>query len=376
MDSKVDFIIKISEAARLASYESGLSFELMLAQAAQETGWGAKVLSGTNNIFNIKADSSWTGARKTFQVPEYVNGHWVTVNADFRVYATLEDAFRDRVSFLQSNPRYANLFSPSVLGDLKAEATALQAAGYATDPGYASALEAVFNGKTMRFALEMLKADLSMVDSHPISGLNGWRWNFRVDAKTGVATSKIIDNSEEVVISAGPNESLTRNPDSGVFTLIRTNGAKEYFDPLTNTRILQGADGSGYIGGGEGGTSIPFGTDGLTINTDGSFRVQPNGGSAAIDLFKRASVFEVTNTTPTIGQAQTPSSSDPSVPAAANGTAVAGGGYTVSTDPARLNTATDPFSALVGDSLTGGFRPGATAVSGTGARWDSSGDAF
>ncbi|WP_348757204.1 glucosaminidase domain-containing protein [Candidatus Methylocalor cossyra] len=64
MSSKTDFIASIANAARTVANESGLSYELMLAQAAQETGWGAKVLPGTNNIFNIKADSSWIGKRK------------------------------------------------------------------------------------------------------------------------------------------------------------------------------------------------------------------------------------------------------------------------------------------------------------------------
>lgn len=79
MSTQVDFIVSIAGAAKVASSETGLSFELMLSQAALETGWGANTLPGTNNIFNIKADSSWTGDSKTFHVRET----WVWVDASF-----------------------------------------------------------------------------------------------------------------------------------------------------------------------------------------------------------------------------------------------------------------------------------------------------
>ncbi|MDH2915912.1 MAG: glucosaminidase domain-containing protein, partial [Gallionella sp.] len=151
--AKVDFISSIADAAKTIASESGVSFELMLAQAALETGWGQKVLPDTNNIFNIKADSSWTGDSKTFQVPEYINGKWVTVDASFRVYPTVEDALRDRVQFLRENPRYADMFAPQNIGNLKKEATILQKAGYATDPAYAAKLQAVYDGRTMQTAL-------------------------------------------------------------------------------------------------------------------------------------------------------------------------------------------------------------------------------
>ncbi|MGZ5025868.1 MAG: glucosaminidase domain-containing protein [Methylobacter sp.] len=165
MSSKTNFVVSIANAARTVATESGLSYELMLAQAVQETGWGTKVLPNTNNIFNIKADSSWTGETKTFQVPEYINGHWITVNATFRVYPSVEAALRDRVKFLQDNPRYADLFKPENLGDLQKEATILQKAGYATDPTYAAKLKAVFNGKVMQSALHLLDNVSDHIDS-------------------------------------------------------------------------------------------------------------------------------------------------------------------------------------------------------------------
>lgn len=154
-NEKIEFIKSIYCSARKISQETGMSWELILAQAAQETGWGAKVLPGTNNLFNIKADKSWTGSKRSFQVPEYISGRQVLVDADFRVYTDFQEALRDRVAFLRSNTRYtkAGLFDPDTLGNLEDEAEALKKGGYATDPNYAENLAEVFRGRTMRTAI-------------------------------------------------------------------------------------------------------------------------------------------------------------------------------------------------------------------------------
>jgi trimeric autotransporter adhesin len=55
------FINMIYPGAVKASQQTGISVRLILAQAAQETGWGNKILLGSNNLFNIKADKSWAG---------------------------------------------------------------------------------------------------------------------------------------------------------------------------------------------------------------------------------------------------------------------------------------------------------------------------
>lgn len=138
-----------------------MSWELVLAQAAQETGWGQKVLAGTNNLFNIKASPGWQGETRMFNVWEIENGRKVWRDQPFRVYGSVEEALRDRIEFLRNNPRYgkAGLFDPQTLGDFGLEARALQRAGYATDPAYAENLERVFNGRTMQSALAVARAN-------------------------------------------------------------------------------------------------------------------------------------------------------------------------------------------------------------------------
>jgi hypothetical protein len=165
-NNKVNFVLSIVEAAKKVASETGLSYELTLAQAVQETAWGTSlVLKGTNNLFSIKADPSWNGPKKLFHnVPEVINGSVQYVDAEFRVYANYEEAIRDRVKFLSSNPRYTALFEEGTLGSFEAEARVLQSAGYATDPSYADKLVSVFQGKTMQHALRVAFSD-SSVDS-------------------------------------------------------------------------------------------------------------------------------------------------------------------------------------------------------------------
>lgn len=157
MGSKEQFIADLYPAAVKVSKETGLSAELTLAQAAGETGWGEKVLPGTNNLFNIKADPSWHGPTKTFNVWEIEHGKKVWKDQAFRVYGSYEEALTDRAKFLKENERYtkAGLFDKGTLGNLEKEADALQKAGYATDPKYAENMREIYAGRTMRHGIEL-----------------------------------------------------------------------------------------------------------------------------------------------------------------------------------------------------------------------------
>lgn len=159
MSDKEAFVEKLYPAAEKVSRETGMSRELILAQAAQETGWGEHVLPGTHNIFNIKADGGWAGPTKTFNVWEMENGQKVWKSQAFRVYGSDEEALGDRVRFLRENPRYAKagLFDDGTRGDFAKEAAALQKAGYATDPNYARQLATVYASPIMQRAIEQAR---------------------------------------------------------------------------------------------------------------------------------------------------------------------------------------------------------------------------
>ena len=154
-EQKIAFIKNLYCPARAVSAETGCSWELILAQAAQETGWGEKTLEGTNNIFNIKSSGSWHGESRVFRVWEKEHGRKIWVNAPFRVYPDIAASLRDRTLFLKTNSVYtkAGLFDPGTVGDFVKEATALKKAGYATDENYVQLLQDVWNGRTMRKAV-------------------------------------------------------------------------------------------------------------------------------------------------------------------------------------------------------------------------------
>ena len=141
-----DFINSIYKSAVESSNTYKIPVNIILAQACQESGWGQKILGNTNNIFNIKADSSWTGKYEIHKVPEYIKGKIVYVDAKFRVYDSIEDGIIDHAKFLSENPRYHVLFDNGLVSDSMA-AQILQKSGYATDPDYAKNLQNIINGK-------------------------------------------------------------------------------------------------------------------------------------------------------------------------------------------------------------------------------------
>jgi hypothetical protein len=214
LSGKEQFIVNLHPAAVAVSQQTGMSKELILAQAALETGWGEKVLPGTNNLFNIKASPDWHGSTKTFSVPEFVSGKKVMVDAEFRVYGSNEKALNDRVKFLQENPRYAKsgLFDPGTKGDLEKEATALQKAGYATDPEYAKQLAAVYHGPTMQRAIKAAMPGSLTEENHPGNPLYKQAKSAlqEIDAQFGRKSDQLTDNAAAAIAVAALRGGLTR----------------------------------------------------------------------------------------------------------------------------------------------------------------------
>ena len=118
-----------------------------------------------------------------------------------------------------------------------------------------------------------------------VDGLDGWAVKSQTEYSSGAVTSELVDSDGNTRMTAAPGELMTWTS-SGVFTLARANGAKHHFDPATGTNIYQAADGSGYVSNDQSGFSVSFGPAGLTVNADGSYRVQPSDGAPSIELFK------------------------------------------------------------------------------------------
>lgn len=215
-EDQIAFIRDLYCPARTVTKETGMSWELILAQAALECGWGRRILSGTNNVFNIKADPGWKGEKRLFNVPEQdKHGKVYHVDDWFRVYPSLGASLRDRTEFLRSNPRYAKagLFDDGVKGTLSGEAAALLKAGYATDKKYVSKLEEVFRGRTMRRAIAAAQKRgcgdcLPVVEVTLKNGANIEMVNAKVKVEHNKKSSEITTGpSGTFIVRVPPNSS-------------------------------------------------------------------------------------------------------------------------------------------------------------------------
>jgi len=137
------FVQQHRSAAERVARDTGIPAHFMLGQAGHETGWGKHVIrqadgSLSHNLFGIKAGKHWTGRVAEVVTTEYAGGVARKVKAKFRAYPSWEASFRDYARLIQENPRYARV--RTMAHSPRAWATALQHAGYATDPQYAAKL--------------------------------------------------------------------------------------------------------------------------------------------------------------------------------------------------------------------------------------------
>ena len=151
------FVKSLWPHAKKVATELGVSAKGLIAQAALETGWGRRLVGGngnvSHNLFGIKAGGSWNGPKVASGTHEYVNGVRQSQRANCRAYTSPAESFADYARLL-GRERYAAARGTG--DDTHRFASALQHAGYATDPSYANKITAIANGSTMRRALAAL----------------------------------------------------------------------------------------------------------------------------------------------------------------------------------------------------------------------------
>jgi len=138
--SQEEFVETLMPYAESAAQELGVSPQVLIAQAALETGWGNATQTLPNgqssyNLFNIKADQRWQGPKLNVKTLEYADGVANQQQAAFRVYQNYQQSFHDYVDFIKGNPRYETALKSAE--SPQAYTQELQQAGYATDPRYA-----------------------------------------------------------------------------------------------------------------------------------------------------------------------------------------------------------------------------------------------
>lgn len=133
---KETFIQSLLPAAIEEGARTGVDPRIIVAQAAQETGWG-KSAPG-NNYFGIKSHGQSGG--QTLATNEVIDGKTVRINDSFRQFASPADSVKGYGEFILQNPRYKPLREAQ---GIDAQLQALQASGYATDPNYSRSVGAI-----------------------------------------------------------------------------------------------------------------------------------------------------------------------------------------------------------------------------------------
>ena len=136
------FISRMMAPAIAVARLSGIPHQLIIAQAALESGWGKREIlteegKPSHNLFGVKATAEWHGETTEITTTEYENGVAQKIKDKFKVYSSYAEALEDYTSLISRNPRYKNVVKSETP---EIAAKALQTAGYATDPAYAKKL--------------------------------------------------------------------------------------------------------------------------------------------------------------------------------------------------------------------------------------------
>lgn len=127
-----DYIKKYQSLAIDQMLRYKVPASITLAQGLLESSAGRSTLARkAHNHFGIKCSGGWRGPYYVMD-DDYKNEH-------FRVYKSVKESYEDHSKFLSQNARYKSLFSLKIT-DYKGWARGLKAAGYATNPNYATNL--------------------------------------------------------------------------------------------------------------------------------------------------------------------------------------------------------------------------------------------
>ena len=147
-----DFVDRVRPHAKRAAAKLGIDPQVLIAQAALETGWGKTLPHIGNNCFGIKADTRWQGPSLARRTMEVENGVVQNKQLSFRRYDSIAESFDDYVKFVQAGERYqpAVQSGSSQTGSAQHYIQALAKAGYATDPDYAEKITRILNSDALR----------------------------------------------------------------------------------------------------------------------------------------------------------------------------------------------------------------------------------
>jgi len=156
MTPQQKYIGQYAEAAVAEMYRSGVPASITLAQGLLESGSGLSEMAVEgNNHFGIKCHNDWKG--RTMYYDDDAK------HECFRKYNTVAESYEDHSNFLRYKDRYKFLFDYETT-DYKSWCHGLKAAGYATDPSYATKLIKIIEDYRL-YEYDLLPEDWKSVES-------------------------------------------------------------------------------------------------------------------------------------------------------------------------------------------------------------------
>jgi flagellum-specific peptidoglycan hydrolase FlgJ len=133
------FISLIAPGAVAAQQRWGVPAAVTIAQAIEESAWGNSQLAAQyHNLFGIKG--SGPAGSVALPTSEFYNGHWVTIDGQFRVYHNVAESIADHAELLATSGYYQRAMADRAIADAFAnDLTGV----YATDPDYGANLIAI-----------------------------------------------------------------------------------------------------------------------------------------------------------------------------------------------------------------------------------------
>ena len=153
---------RLKEVARIAvalEEKTGCPAQLLIAQWALESEWGAKP-AGNNNFFGIKK-SDRHNLCCTVTTREVVNGTSIVENLQFADYASLADSCRDYVWLITCGAPYHAAWQQYLNDRDLHTLIAAVARVYATDPDYARVTAAIASQENVAQAIAEARLEVS-----------------------------------------------------------------------------------------------------------------------------------------------------------------------------------------------------------------------
>lgn len=215
MSYKQKFIDQVKDGAIRGWQKYKILPSLTIAQAILESDWGRSELAVQgNNLFGIKGN--YKGNSITVKTKEYINGKWITVDAQFAKYPDQEKSVEEHGAFFSSTKwredNYSHVFGET---DYKKAVRAIlppkAKAGYATDNNYDAKIINIIE----QYNLSQYDKDINQITlSSNIEGIKIMK--FRTDwapVRSGVNCSGYGNPKRYVTIHQTGNLSRGANAD-------------------------------------------------------------------------------------------------------------------------------------------------------------------